>query len=54
MGITFYVQTQTEVVWFYYLPISVVVCFLVALILGKILPSEAAPSGTTIWDRGQN
>lgn len=54
VGITFYVQTQTEVVWFYYLPISVIVCFLVALILGKVLPSAPAPPGTTIWDRARN
>ena len=48
IGVTFAIQVRTEVVWFYYLPISFVICFAVGLVLGKILPSRKAPEGTTI------
>lgn len=48
IAVTFAVQVGTEVVWFYYLPISFGICFAVGLALGKILPSGCAPEGTTI------
>lgn len=50
---TFYIQTQTQVIWFYYLPISFGLCFAVGLAAGKILPSRPAAEGTTVqWPWG--
>ena len=54
VAVTFVIQIKTDVVWFYYLPIAFAVCFTVGLIVGKILPSESAPEGTTIRYRRQN
>ncbi|HPD48557.1 MAG TPA: sodium/solute symporter [Anaerohalosphaeraceae bacterium] len=46
---TFYIQTCTNVVWFYYLPISFAICFVVGLLIGTALPCREAPDGTTVW-----